>query len=98
MSLPARVLVGVLGAGAVLSGAGTALAAPADGGLAPHPGGTSTGVLPGVAAPLPDPTLGVPEVLRVAITPLALLTDVEGAQGSAPSENGAQGTPGSTEV
>ncbi|NMO91443.1 hypothetical protein [Actinomycetospora sp. TBRC 11914] len=65
--------------------------------LAPEPGGTATYVLPGVAAPLPDPTLGVPDLLRVAVTPLGLLADAAGESGGQAAPQGAQAGPGSAE-
>ncbi|HEY2222081.1 hypothetical protein [Actinomycetospora sp.] len=104
-----RLVAGALGAGVLAAtGAGVASAAPAsddtasgatsgtagNGHLAPEPGGTATYVLPGVAAPLPDPTLGVPELLRVAVAPLAVLSDVSGESAPAKSQ-GATDAPGS---
>lgn len=73
-------------------GTGTAPAVP--GHLAPEPGGTPTYVLPGVALPLPDPTLGVPEVLRVAVTPLAVLSDVTGQSAPQPAPQSPADAPG----
>jgi hypothetical protein len=106
MNTATRLIAGALGAGALaVTGAGLASAAttatPTDTGapsspghLTPEPGGTATYVLPGVAAPLPDPTLGVPDALGVAVLPLALLSDAAGEGGSGTNS---QGSPGSAE-
>jgi hypothetical protein len=104
MTTITRLAAGTLGAGLLaVTGAGLASAAPTSsdtsgtGHLAPEPGGTATYVLPGVGAPLPDPTLGVPEVLRVAVTPLAVLADASGESRSQAAPQGAQAGPGSAE-
>ncbi|MCD2186767.1 hypothetical protein [Actinomycetospora soli] len=105
MNTASRLVAGTLGAAALaVSGTGLASAAPTPtdpqgtgGHLSPEPGGTATYVLPGVAAPLPDPTLGVPDVLRVVVTPLALLADVSGESGSQAGPTGAQAGPGSAD-
>jgi hypothetical protein len=99
MNTITRLTAGALGAGVLaVTGAGLASAAETPSGhLEQEPGGTATYALPGVAAPLPDPTLGVPDVLRVAVTPLALLADASGESGSQAAPQGAQAGPGSAE-
>lgn len=99
MNTKTRLAAGTLGAGLLaVTGAGLASAdTSGTGHLTPEPGGTATYVLPGVAAPLPDPTLGVPEVLRVAVTPLAALSDVSGESAPAKAPQSAADAPGASQ-
>jgi hypothetical protein len=99
MNTITRLTAGALGAGVLaVTGAGLASAAETPSGhLEQEPGGTATYALPGVAAPLPDPTLGVPDVLRVAVTPLALLADASGESAPEKAPQGVADAPGAAQ-
>ncbi|MCD2197989.1 hypothetical protein LQ327_31925 [Actinomycetospora endophytica] len=100
-----RLVAGTLGAGVLaVTGAGLASAAPTaapaptdPGHLTPEPGGTQTYLLDGVAVPLPEGTLGVPEALRAAVTPLALLSDASGESAPENAPQSAADAPGASQ-